>query len=123
MTDDVCTCRTIALSGWAEVEYLGVISGSYVADRARSIASQAAGATSDATSGVPGHREVSEDRQAVRKRYPHAHACVTCSPDARQPGPGCINCRQTGWDQTPCVDARVPSPLMPAQHGRRSGSR
>lgn len=68
----------------------------------RAARSQPSGAASDATSGVPRHSEVSEDRQAVRKRYPHAHACVTCSPDGRQPGPGCINCRQTGWDQTPC---------------------
>lgn len=41
-------------------------------------------------------------REAVRDRYPHSHACATCSPDGRQPGPGCINCRKTGMDQTPC---------------------
>jgi hypothetical protein len=33
---------------------------------------------------------------------PHSHACVTCSPDGREQGPGCHNCRHTGLDQTPC---------------------
>lgn len=46
--------------------------------------------------------EMQRANQAVRARYPHAHACVTCSPDGRQPGPGCVNCRKTGMDQTPC---------------------
>ncbi|MFI5895701.1 hypothetical protein ACIA5D_36960 [Actinoplanes sp. NPDC051513] len=31
----------------------------------------------------------------------HAHVCVSCS-DGIQPGAGCINCRNTGMDQTPC---------------------
>ena len=30
----------------------------------------------------------------------HPHYCVTCS-DGHAMGPGCINCRQTGYDQTP----------------------
>lgn len=33
---------------------------------------------------------------------PHTHACATCSPDGKTPGPGCLNCRHTGLDQTPC---------------------
>jgi hypothetical protein len=37
-------------------------------------------------------------------RAPHSHVCVSCSPDASAPGPGCVNCRQTGWDQTPCLE-------------------
>lgn len=31
----------------------------------------------------------------------HLHICVSCS-DGTAPGPGCINCRDTGMDQTPC---------------------
>ena len=30
----------------------------------------------------------------------HPHHCASCSRDGK-PGPGCINCRQTGYDQTP----------------------
>lgn len=36
---------------------------------------------------------------------PHGHpwhACATCSPDGMHAGKGCHNCRQTGYDQTPC---------------------
>lgn len=36
--------------------------------------------------------------------YFHNHVCSTCSPDHINPGSGCINCRQTGYDQTPCVN-------------------
>jgi hypothetical protein len=38
----------------------------------------------------------------------HPHYCVTCS-DGHAMGPGCINCRQTGYDQTPwpnCQECR-----------------
>lgn len=37
-------------------------------------------------------------------RDPHAHVCVSCSPDGARPGTGCGNCRQTGFDQTPCLE-------------------
>jgi hypothetical protein len=30
----------------------------------------------------------------------HPHYCVSCS-DGETQGPGCLNCRQTGMDQTP----------------------
>lgn len=33
----------------------------------------------------------------------YTHVCLSCSPDAQTPGPGCINCRRTGMDQTPCL--------------------
>jgi hypothetical protein len=42
------------------------------------------------------------------------HACGTCSPGwpvAAEAGPGCINCRQTGWDQTPCLPLAEPGRL------------
>jgi hypothetical protein len=39
-----------------------------------------------------------------RKKYFHNHVCATCSPDGIHGGAGCINCRNTGYDQTPCVD-------------------
>lgn len=42
-------------------------------------------------------------RREARTADPHAHACVSCSPDGVLPGRGCINCRQTGMDQTPCT--------------------
>lgn len=43
------------------------------------------------------------DREAhPPSRTPHAHVCASCSPDGEQPGPGCLNCRHTGMDQTPC---------------------
>lgn len=32
----------------------------------------------------------------------YTHVCLSCSPDAQTPGPGCVNCRHTGMDQTPC---------------------
>lgn len=35
----------------------------------------------------------------------HKHYCLVCS-DGRKPGPGCINCRSTGYDQTPCLDCQ-----------------
>lgn len=46
-----------------------------------------------------------DPRLAARAADPHAHACVTCSPDGVLPGPGCDNCRRTGMDQTPCMEA------------------
>lgn len=39
-----------------------------------------------------------DPRRAARIADPHAHACVSCSPDGVTPGPGCINCRQTGHE-------------------------
>jgi hypothetical protein len=39
------------------------------------------------------------------------HVCLSCSPDSQTPGYGCINCRQTGMDQTPCKP--VPAPPTP----------
>jgi hypothetical protein len=31
------------------------------------------------------------------------HVCLSCSPDELTAGPGCHNCRNTGWNQTPCL--------------------
>lgn len=51
------------------------------------------------------------DPQAARFPCGRSHVCVSCSPRPDVPGPGCLNCRQTGFDQTPCVpcaeEARV----------------
>lgn len=44
-----------------------------------------------------------DPRRAARAADPHAHACVSCSPNGVLLGPGCINCRGTGMDQTPCM--------------------
>lgn len=41
---------------------------------------------------------------AVQPTDHAVHACLVCAPDRSTPGPGCINCRQTGYDQTPCVE-------------------
>lgn len=42
----------------------------------------------------------------VCQRPRNVHVCLSCStinsPDDITPGPGCHNCRTTGWDQTPC---------------------
>lgn len=40
--------------------------------------------------------------------YPcgRSHACRSCSPNRVAAGPGCMNCRQTGCDQTPCLACR-----------------
>lgn len=35
----------------------------------------------------------------------HPHFCLSCS-NGETRGPGCINCRQTGFDQTPWPDCR-----------------
>lgn len=46
----------------------------------------------------------------ICKRPRLIHACPTCSPGwpiPKQAGPGCINCRQTGWDQTPCLPPKA----------------
>lgn len=40
--------------------------------------------------------------------YFHNHVCRTCSPDGKNPGQGCINCRQTGYDQSPCPNCPGP---------------
>lgn len=40
--------------------------------------------------------------------YFHNHVCSTCSPDGIKPGNGCINCRQSGYDQTPCPNCPGP---------------
>lgn len=39
------------------------------------------------------------------KRFPcgRTHACASCSPNRIERGPGCHNCRQTGYDQSPCL--------------------
>lgn len=39
-------------------------------------------------------------RTCGRPRW--THVCLGCSPDAQTPGPGCVRCRHTGMDQTPC---------------------
>lgn len=51
------------------------------------------------------------------------HVCLSCSPTGDQPGPGCINCRHTGWDQTPCqLSTSEPATVCkcPAGCGHRS---
>ena len=35
-----------------------------------------------------------------------SHACMSCSPNRVLPGPGCMNCRQTGCAQLPCLACR-----------------
>lgn len=42
--------------------------------------------------------------------YPRLiHICYSCSPNAKNtphhqvPGNGCLNCRNTGWSQSPCL--------------------
>lgn len=47
---------------------------------------------------------VMRPRRAAMVRDPHAHVCISCSPDGSRPGAGCGNCRQTGFDQTPCLE-------------------
>lgn len=39
------------------------------------------------------------------ERFPcgQSHVCLSCSPELDVRGPGCINCRRTGYDQTPCL--------------------
>jgi hypothetical protein len=40
----------------------------------------------------------------------HPHYCLSCS-DGEAKGPGCMNCRQTGFDQTPwpqCAGCATP---------------
>lgn len=58
-----------------------------------------------------------DDPDAVRFPCGRSHVCVSCSPRPDVPGPGCINCRQTGYDQTPCVKCseqiRVAGPVQP----------
>ena len=44
-----------------------------------------------------------DDPDAVRFPCGQSHACWTCSPHPDVPGPGCLNCRDTGYDQTPCM--------------------
>lgn len=39
--------------------------------------------------------------RCTRPRY--IHSCISCSPSGDTPGPGCGDCRNTGWDQTPCL--------------------
>ncbi len=36
----------------------------------------------------------------------HPHYCVSCSETGEASGPGCINCRMTGFDQTPWPDCQ-----------------
>jgi hypothetical protein len=36
------------------------------------------------------------------KRPAALHVCLSCSPDGLSAGQGCVNCRQTGWSQSPC---------------------
>lgn len=57
---------------------------------------------------------------AARLSDPHAHACISCSPDGVTPGPGCHNCRRTGMDQTPC---RTEGHLPQCPHGCCGGPR
>lgn len=56
-----------------------------------------------ATPSAAGHTSPVDRRREARAADPHAHACISCSPDGVLPGHGCLNCRQTGMDQTPCT--------------------
>lgn len=44
------------------------------------------------------------DPQAARFPCGRSHVCLSCSPRPDVPGNGCVNCRQTRFDQTPCLD-------------------
>lgn len=43
------------------------------------------------------------------------HVCLSCSLDYQTPGPGCVNCRHSGMDQTPC------RPVDPGPKGESDG--
>lgn len=49
------------------------------------------------------HRRVVERDRVNPRPRDHRHFCLVCS-DGTERGPGCINCRETGMDQTPCID-------------------
>lgn len=49
------------------------------------------------------------DPDAVQFPCGRSHVCGSCSPRPDVPGPGCINCRNTGYDQTPCVPCAEPT--------------
>lgn len=49
------------------------------------------------------------DPDAVRFPCGRSHVCGSCSPRPDVPGPGRINCRNTGYDQTPCVPCAEPA--------------
>jgi hypothetical protein len=34
------------------------------------------------------------------------HVCLSCTPDGIYPGRGCGDCRNSGWNQTPCLPPR-----------------
>lgn len=48
------------------------------------------------------------------------HVCLSCSPDEINPGQGCINCRQTGWNQTPCSRKDAANPASSAASTKES---
>lgn len=57
------------------------------------------------------------DRYRAPSKWParrgalHPHFCVVCS-DGEAKGPGCVNCRSTGFDQSPWPDC-VPCEAAP----------
>jgi hypothetical protein len=89
----------------AEFEYLGVILGSYVAKKVRSMSALPSGATSDATSGVPEATEMGSESQAASNRLPQepcGHPTCPCA-EGNTPCPDCGltddhkgGCPQTG---------------------------
>ncbi len=48
------------------------------------------------------HIEVLDDLCKTCRNPQAIHYCRSCS-DGTEPGPGCINCRNTGWCQNPCL--------------------
>lgn len=61
-----------------------------------------------------GHRPLRKPTWLPGRGANHPHYCVSCS-DGETQGPGCINCRQTGMDQTPwphcegCREGKLPA--------------
>lgn len=59
------------------------------------------------------HIEILDDLCKTCRNPQAIHYCRSCS-DGTEPGPGCINCRNTGWCQNPCLP-----PHRWTRHGHR----
>ena len=57
------------------------------------------------------------------KRPAAVHVCLSCSPDEIRPGQGCINCRQTGWNQNPCLAVEIAANAAPSEASQEEESR
>lgn len=49
------------------------------------------------------------------KRPAAIHVCLSCSPDELNPGRGCLNCRDTGWNQNPCPVVEDATSVAPSE--------